>query len=77
MRACAWQNQYQSVWMNQQNDIYDPKFWETAEECAEQCKALLADPELNLSIRSAGLRRVREMGVGNEDICRQILVSVL
>ena len=32
MRACAWQNQYQSVWMNQQNDIYDPKFWETAEE---------------------------------------------
>lgn len=32
MRACAWQNQYKSVWMNQQNDIYDPKFWETAEE---------------------------------------------
>lgn len=32
MRACAWQNHYQSVWMNQQNDIYDPKFWETAEE---------------------------------------------
>ena len=51
-------------------------FWDTAEECIEQCKALLADSHLNYIIRSAGSRRVQEMGVGNEDICRQILASI-
>ena len=52
-------------------------FWDTAEECAKKCKKILADSQLNHSVRSASSRRIREMGVGNEDICRQILTIAL
>lgn len=51
-------------------------FWNTVDECAEQCKMMLADPGLRHTICENGMRRVREIGVGNEDICRQILASI-
>ena len=52
-------------------------FWNNAEECAEKCKSVLADSDLNRRVRSFGNKRVREMGCGNEDICRQVLASIL
>jgi spore maturation protein CgeB len=48
-------------------------FWSTPEECASICTRLLADDNMRESIRSAGMKRVRELKVGNEDICQQIL----
>lgn len=51
-------------------------FWSDPDECADRCLELLADPERRERIRIAGMRRVRENGVGNEDTCRQILTAV-
>jgi hypothetical protein len=48
-------------------------FWSSAEECADKCLALLKDDDRRERIRLAGMRRVRENKVGNEDICSQIL----
>ncbi len=51
-------------------------FWDDAEECAGLCKALLADETRREKIRRAGMQRVRELKVGNEDVCRQILTEL-
>ena len=51
-------------------------FWSDAQECAEKCLDLLANPEKRERIRQAGMRRVRENKVGNEDVSRQILSAV-
>ena len=51
-------------------------FWTTAEECAEKCLGLLGDDQSRERIRLAGMARVRNNKVGNEDICRQILQAV-
>lgn len=52
-------------------------FWSTVEECADKCFDLLAHPDKRERIRLAGMKRVRENKVGNEDICRQIISAVL
>lgn len=52
-------------------------FWSSAEECAEKCLDLLAHPDKRERIRLAGMRRVIENQVGNEDICQQILEHVM
>lgn len=51
-------------------------FWSDAEECARVCHELLADDEKRERIRQAGRRRVLALKIGNEDICRQILLEV-
>jgi len=51
-------------------------FWADATECATICKKLLSDDALRESIRLAGMRKIRAIGVGNEDICRKILAAV-
>lgn len=51
-------------------------FWSDAAECAELCKKLLADKDRQERIRQGGMRRVRNLGVGNEDVCRTILNAV-
>lgn len=48
-------------------------FWDTAEECIEICRRLLADDSTREAIRSGGMKRVRELGLGNEDIARDII----
>ncbi len=48
-------------------------FWSNAAECAAQCQALLADDARREKIRLAGMAKVRQLGVGNEDIGRQVL----
>lgn len=52
-------------------------FWSDVNECAEKCHELLADHERRSRIRVAGMRRVRENGVGNEDICRRVLAAAV
>ena len=51
-------------------------FWSSLGECVEQCRRLLAEPQRNASTRLAGTQQVHRLGVGNEDICRQILAAI-
>jgi hypothetical protein len=51
-------------------------FWSSIDECIEQCQRLLAEPQRSASIRAAGQHQVRRLGVGNEDVCRQILAAL-
>jgi spore maturation protein CgeB len=51
-------------------------FWSSPQECADQCKRLLADPALMDRIKQAGRSRVLANRVGNEDICRKALATL-
>lgn len=48
-------------------------FWRDAQECAEQCLALLAQPDKAAAIAAAGHRRFQSNRHGNEDILRAVL----
>ncbi len=48
-------------------------FWSDANECARVCKQLLENDTLRQSIQEAGMRRVKSLHVGNEDICNKVL----
>ncbi len=48
-------------------------FWSNATECATICKQLLKDDQYREEIRLAGMKRVKDMKVGNEDVCKTIL----
>ncbi len=48
-------------------------FWSDANECASICKKLLENDEYRQRIKTAGMKRVREMKVGNEDMCNRVL----
>lgn len=48
-------------------------FWKDADECAAVCKTLLADPVRREQIRLAGMKRIRELKLGNQDVCQEIL----
>jgi spore maturation protein CgeB len=51
-------------------------FWQTPQECAFIAKQMLANQSELASVRKAGHQRVSELGVGNEDICRQALAAL-
>ncbi|MCT0230727.1 glycosyltransferase [Synechococcus sp. CS-1324] len=55
---------------------YEAIFWDTVEECGLLCCDLLTHPMKREVMRQAGSSRVRELGVGNEDISRSILNSI-
>ena len=48
-------------------------FWDNAEECVQQCRKLLIDHEFRQHVQLAGMKRVRELNAGNEDVCRKII----
>lgn len=52
-------------------------FWDDADECAEQCLAVLADPERSRAIRLAGQERVRNGRFGNESTMAVILTELM
>jgi hypothetical protein len=52
-------------------------FWSDATECARVCNQLLKDDTLRESIRVAGMRRVRSMKTGNEDVSKEIINTAL
>jgi len=54
----------------------DAIFWSSLDECIFKCKLYLDDPFSSLSIRDSGHSRVLSLGVGNEDICKQILAAL-
>jgi hypothetical protein len=65
-----------SIHQEMYKDGVEAVFWNDAEECAVICKKLLTDDILRNSIRIAGMKKVRELKVGNEDICKQIIASL-
>ena len=48
-------------------------FWSDADECVDVCKKLLQNDDLRRQIRLNGMKKVRDMKVGNQDICQKIL----
>lgn len=57
-------------------DGIEAVFWNNVDECAQICKKLLSDAALCENIREAGMRKVRALQLGHEDICKQILKEV-
>jgi len=52
-------------------------FWDSADECAEVCRSLLADPALREHIRASGKARAEAGGFGNEAILSDIIQILL
>jgi hypothetical protein len=48
-------------------------FWSSPEECIDVCKRLLAHDGERERIRRNGMRRIRELRLGNEDVCQEVL----
>jgi spore maturation protein CgeB len=48
-------------------------FWDNVNECISLCKSYLSDPAAISKIRHAGHARTISLGVGNQDICKQVL----
>lgn len=51
-------------------------FWDSWSDCLSHCRRILADPFFRDSLVKASHSRVLELGVGNEDICRQVLAAL-
>ncbi|QMW03976.1 CgeB family protein [Spirosoma foliorum] len=51
-------------------------FWSSAEECARLCHFLLNNDTKREEIRLAGIQRVKELKLGNENVCEEILKLV-
>ena len=51
-------------------------FWDDANECAAICKKILLDENLREQIRQSGMKKVRALEVGNENICKYILSEI-
>ena len=58
------------------DDGREALFWSDQDECQRQCRWILSNHDQAKRIRRAGTRRIRRLGIGNEDICRQILVHL-
>jgi hypothetical protein len=54
-------------------DGHEAVFWASVDECYEVCSRLLADDEARERIRSSGMIRVRQNGVGNETLIARLL----
>jgi spore maturation protein CgeB len=52
-------------------------FWSDAAECARVCKQLLNDATLRENVRTGGMRRVRSLKTGNEDVANEIITMAL
>lgn len=55
---------------------YEAVFWDSIADCINYCSDLLDNSEVRSRICENGANRIRELGVGNEDICRQIISSL-
>jgi spore maturation protein CgeB len=52
-------------------------FWDDADECVRQCRRVLADPALGARLRTAGIARARQLGVGNQTVVSTILDELM
>jgi hypothetical protein len=54
----------------------DALFWDSPGECASICDKYLKNDILREQMRLNGSKKVRMLGVGNENICRKILLKI-
>jgi hypothetical protein len=52
-------------------------FWSDAAECADICNRLLKDSTVREKIRTSGMERIRALKLGNEDVCRHVLKTLM
>jgi spore maturation protein CgeB len=57
-------------------DAHEAVFWDSHEACVQVCQELVANQARRRSIVENGMRRVRELKVGNEDVCRRVLDAI-
>jgi spore maturation protein CgeB len=57
-------------------DGEEAALWSSPQECVQVCRDLLSNDSRRRAIQRAGMRRVRELTVGNEDVCRAILNEI-
>ncbi|WP_257668493.1 CgeB family protein [Parapedobacter tibetensis] len=62
-----------SVHLNMYKENEEAVFWNDEEECIEVCRKILSDDQQRERIRKAGNEKVKQLKVGNEDICAAIL----
>ncbi len=65
-----------SIHLAMYRENIDAIFWKDAEECIMSCKNLLENDFERERIRLNGMKRVRQNGFGNEEICNQILKAL-
>jgi len=58
-------------------DGVEAVFWDDADECADRCLELLADPARIRSIAQAGRERLAKNGDYNEQLMRKVLAAAL
>jgi len=58
-------------------DGVEALLWDTADECSKVAKHYLGNPQALRTIRDRGSTHARSAGLGNEDICRQVLATLL
>ena len=63
--------------MGMYRDGEEAVFWRDADECADQCLALLADPDRIKAIAEAGHRRVIQNKAFNEPLMAQVIDEAL
>jgi hypothetical protein len=57
-------------------DYLEAVFWDSTDQCVQRCQEFLDDPTLRNNICLNGHHHLLQLGVGNEDICRQILLCL-
>lgn len=57
-------------------DGVEALFWDTPEECSALAKKALSSQPALMALRHAAHHRVCAAGMGNEDICRQVLAAL-
>ncbi|RQY92709.1 glycosyltransferase [Burkholderia stagnalis] len=58
-------------------DGVEAVFWDSVDECAHHCRALLADVLRREAVRCAGMARIRAIGAGNESACGRFVAAAL
>jgi glycosyl transferase family 1 len=67
---CAkWTTEHAALYLENQEAV----FWSDAWECASHCLRLLKDDAKREEIRLSGMKKVRSVDAGNEDVCRKII----
>ncbi|MDI9728292.1 CgeB family protein [Stutzerimonas stutzeri] len=57
-------------------DGLEAVFWENVDECIEKCKDLLKNDTWRESIRTSGMKKIRALKLGHEDICQSIIQEI-
>jgi spore maturation protein CgeB len=55
---------------------HEAVFWDSPEECLQVCRDLQANEDRRRRVVANGMRKVRELKVGNEEIVRRILEEI-